>query len=286
MNILITGATGFIGKYLTKSLCLNHVLTLVVRDKVKARNEFGNSVNYLSTKSSDFLDSLNNLTIDVVFHLAGNSSYKETSEVCQQLIEDNIQFGALLLHGLSNSNLKLFVNFSSSLSFLENEKQATNYYASTKLAFSEILSYFHSKSSFKVVDLVLYSVYGIGDTTKRAINYVFDSIESSKPLMMSPGNQQMDFIHVNDVINLCGLCIDSMDELESYSRVHVGTGVSTTLKQLSLMIENEFGKKTNITWGGIPYRKNEKLINVAPVHLNSFWKAEIELSEGITLMKL
>jgi CDP-paratose synthetase len=285
MNILITGATGFIGKYLTKSLCSDHVVKVVVRDEAKARSTFGNSVKYLSTKSSSFLDELKSLKVDVVFHLAGNSSFNETPEVCRLLIEDNIQFGTLLLQGLSNSNVKLFVNFTSSLSFLENEKQATNFYASTKLAFSEILNYMQSKSGFKVLDLVLYAVYGKGDTTKRAINYVIDSIVSTEPLLMSPGNQQLDFIHVDDVIKLCGLCIDSMDGFTSYSRIHVGTGISTSLRQLAVIVEDAMGVKPNITWGGIPYRTNEKLINVAPVHLNSFWKAEIKLNEGILSMK-
>jgi hypothetical protein len=54
---------------------------------------------------------------------------------------------------------------------------------------------------------------------------------------------------------------------------------------LAFLIEKELGKQTKITWGGIPYRNNEKLINVAPVHLNSFWKAKIELSQGISLLK-
>ena len=102
---------------------------------------------------------------------------------------------------------------------------------------------------------------------------------------MSPGDQQMDFIHVQDIIELCQLSLNSIDHFESYTRIHAGTGISTTLKQLALIVENEFEKKTNINWGGIPYRKNEKIINVAPIHLNSFWRAKIGLSQGISLLK-
>ena len=285
MKILITGSTGFLGRLLTRAVCETHQVTVVVRDIKKAGIEFGNSVKYIDASSSKIIEEIRNSDSDIVFHLAGNSNFNESQDVLNQLIDDNIKFGTLLLQGLIDTNLKLFVNFSSSLSFSENEKKPTNFYATSKLAFSEIINYFQSKLNFKVVDLVLYTVYGKGDTTKRVINYVFDSLDTSEPILMSPGDQQLDFIHCDDVIKLCVLIIDLFDNFESYTRVHVGTGKSTTIRQLAKIVESVMDKKTNITWGGIPYRKSEKIVNVAPTHLNTFWKASIQLEEGISLIK-
>ncbi|MBK5145355.1 TIGR01777 family protein [Budviciaceae bacterium BWR-B9] len=68
MHILITGATGLIGRHLTKSLLLqSHTISVVSRNIEKARAQFGDSVSYLNT-----LDNLKNLdNFDAVINLAG-----------------------------------------------------------------------------------------------------------------------------------------------------------------------------------------------------------------------
>lgn len=68
MHILITGATGLIGRHLTKSLLLqSHTITVVSRSIEKARSLFGDSARYING-----LDSLKNLDdFDAVINLAG-----------------------------------------------------------------------------------------------------------------------------------------------------------------------------------------------------------------------
>ncbi|WP_140919357.1 TIGR01777 family oxidoreductase [Limnobaculum xujianqingii] len=68
MHILITGATGLIGRHLTQSLLLqSHTITVVSRSIEKARALFGDSVSYINA-----LDNLKNLdNFDAVINLAG-----------------------------------------------------------------------------------------------------------------------------------------------------------------------------------------------------------------------
>ncbi|WP_299788539.1 TIGR01777 family oxidoreductase [uncultured Shewanella sp.] len=67
MNILLTGATGFIGHQLVGALESNHRLTILTRDPVRAKDKLGGYHQYLA--SLDNLTSLNEF--DAVINLAG-----------------------------------------------------------------------------------------------------------------------------------------------------------------------------------------------------------------------
>ncbi|MDH5717530.1 MAG: TIGR01777 family oxidoreductase [Spirochaetia bacterium] len=75
MNILITGATGYLGYELAKKLtALKHSLTYISRNKEKAKNKLNLKGSYFSWnyKTEDFpLEALKN--IEAVFHLMGEN---------------------------------------------------------------------------------------------------------------------------------------------------------------------------------------------------------------------
>jgi CDP-paratose synthetase len=127
--------------------------------------------------------------------------------------------------------------------------------------------------------LILYTIYGKGDKTKRALNYILDSLDASEPMTMSPGEQIMDFIHVDDVIGLCLQLLENKP-YKKIEEIHVGTGRGTTLKQAAQLIASLSHQKANIHFGSIPYRKEEKMVNIAPISQNRFWKSSVEIETG------
>ncbi|WP_299494996.1 TIGR01777 family oxidoreductase [uncultured Shewanella sp.] len=84
MNILITGATGFIGTQLVHALEQEHTLTLLSRHPGKAAQKLGMSHTYLKELSS--LEHLND--IDIVINLAGEAiankrwSHEQKDRIC------------------------------------------------------------------------------------------------------------------------------------------------------------------------------------------------------------
>ena len=280
MKILITGSTGFIGRHLVASF-FTYDLLLVVRDKAKALSCFGDKHRIVEEKDPMYETTILDFAPDYVYHLAGNASPSEELDQLNSLIDANILVASRLLAVLSKTKLKLFVNFSTSLLYESNEKKAVNFYAATKSAFSEILTYYQLKSGFKWVDFVLYNVYGVGDTSKKAINYILDSLDSKEVVKMSPGLQQLDFVYVDDVIDACHETISSLGTLKAYSRLHVGTGTATSLQMMAKQIEEITGKHCNVEWGGLSYRQNEKMFSQAPVSENQFWKAKTGIKQGV-----
>ena len=89
MRILITGATGFVGKTLIPYLFSKGVndLVLLVRNLDKAKTLFGNeSVEMITTQSSDWMEQVKNANPDVTLHLAAFFTGRHDYENANKLV--------------------------------------------------------------------------------------------------------------------------------------------------------------------------------------------------------
>ena len=278
MKILISGSNGFIGNKLLHRLSfLNHKLAIHVRTKP---TNIEPNITVFCGELINFSEQIKDFSPHYVFHLAGKSNYPTNIKEEQELWESNELYGTILLSILKDIPNLIFVNFSTSLAYAEGRIQPFTYYALTKANFVNNLMYFSQVSSLRVFNLILYNVYGREDKTKRAINYIIDALDAPYPVLMSPGEQQLDFVHVDDVIKLCKELLDKQP-VGCNEDIHVGSGKSLTLKDVVTIIEKISNKHANIYFGGIPYRKEEKMINVANVEKNRFWKSTIPFEKGI-----
>lgn len=289
MNILITGATGFIGRHLVPIISQDatNELLLVCRNVCKAKSLFNNAK--CTILSCDQLESIISFNPHVVIHLASKVTSKNDTEIINELISANILFGVQLLNALKGcSNMKLFINIGTFAEYRFNSKQIDNayLYSASKTAFRSFLDYYSSLSDYKYVHVIPYSIYGGQDTSKKVMDYIKDSFESDIPIQMTEGKQVLDFIHVDDIVSFFRYIIHHLDLfslLENGETIHLGTGVGTSLKDLASMLELKFHHKANIQWGGIPYRERDIMYAVAPVNKLKIlgWESQIPLSVGI-----
>jgi nucleoside-diphosphate-sugar epimerase len=277
MRILITGATGFIGQKLLKLLTdHNHTVAIHSRNQPEG---IDSNVLVFSGELNQFQDEIIAFSPQYVFHLVGSSIYPKNKEDEEVLWSSNVQYGNTLLAIVKEIPELIFVNFTTSLAYEGSIISPSSFYALTKANFIQSLEYFARFYTLRVFNLILYTVYGKGDKTKRAINYILDSLDAIEPISMSPGEQIMDFIHVDDVIRLCMHLLENKPN-EKMEEIHVGTGSGSTLKQAAVLIESLSDQKANIQFGSIPYRREEKMVNIAPVSQNRFWKSSVEIETG------
>lgn len=277
MRILVTGASGFIGRKLVERLVLEKNEVAIYSRKIVYK--FLEPVKIFAGDINALTESIQAFAPNYVFNLAGLSIYPKNSVDRESLWDANVLFGAKLVEILKNNKNVVFVNFNTSLAYKGIGIYPHSYYAMTKVCFSQTLSYYTEKNYFSAFNLILYNVYGNNDSTKRAINYIIDSLDAHIPVLMSPGGQVMDFIHVEDVIQLC---IELLKQTPSIPMedIHVGTGKGITLKETAHLISALSGKQTNIQFGGLPYRDDEKMVNIAPIENNRFWKSTISIEQG------
>lgn len=219
MRILITGATGFVGKTLIPYLFSKGVndLVLLVRNLDKAKTLFGNeSVEMITTQSSDWMEQVKNANPDVTLHLAAFFTGRHDYENANKLVEANISFTTFLLEALSNTQCQHFINIGtfSEFRYGDGEYHPNNLYSATKTAERPIIRYYQSISKWNWINVVVYSPYGRYNAYKKVIDYMIDSFSASEPVDFTMGEQILDFIHVDDMADFFYTLIQKLPELK------------------------------------------------------------------------
>lgn len=267
MNILVTGATGFIGKHLVRELNRTHCVHILVRPSSKWGDlgvehcvEFNGDIEFLANY-------LKANAIEGIIHLASLYIAEHKPSQIKELLMSNVYLGTALLEAAKIAGTRWFLNTGTiwqnyNSPDYADEYNPVNLYAATKQAFMTMAKYYTETSQLRFVTLKLCDTFG-QDDTRRKIFSLFDNIsKSGAPLDMSPGEQRMDILHIDDVVNgfivLANMLSDETQSLES--EYVLSSGVQLSLKELASIYERKNHVHLNINWGGRPYRQREVMV--------------------------
>ncbi len=292
MKILITGSTGFVGRTLIPFLVRNGIteLCLLIRNEEKAQSLFyGLPVLYINTTSDDWNQQVTAYNPDIVLHMATFFTGHRNIKAINQIVNSNILFPTLLLEALSHTDCKYFINIGTFTEFLYGNEQyfANNLYSASKTAIRSIIQYYQKQSLWKWINIVIYSPYGRKNEQKKVIDFMADALGATVPIKFSLGKQILDFIHVDDIADFfytVFLHIESFKD--SYTQLHLGTGIGHTLRTVGHIMEDISGKKLNADWGGYPYKPFDTMYAVAPIARNLEllnWNSKLSIEEGISI---
>jgi CDP-paratose synthetase len=293
MKILITGATGFVGK--TFVPYLHHQgytdLVLLVRNPEKAKALFPHLPIQLIDTRMDWREEVIACNADVVLHMATLFTGRCDADNARAIVETNILLTTQLLEAVMHTHCRYFINIGTFTEFLHGDGQymPNNLYSASKTAVRPILQYYQTQSSWQWVNVVVYSPYGRYNSQKKVIDYMMDAMDSPTPIAFSKGEQILDFIHVDDMADFFATLLQKLPTLrEDFVEFHLGTGEGHSVREVAMVMESVFGKKINADWGGIPYRPLDTMHAVAPISKNLSllgWRSKLSLVDGITILK-
>ncbi len=294
MKILITGATGFVGKTLIPYLYENgwEDIAVLVRNPKKARDLFlGIPELKIINTSTGWNNDIEMYNPDAVIHLATYFTGKSDIKSATEIINIYILFTTQLLESVSHTDCRYFINIGTFSEYRNGAGvfKANNLYSASKTAVRPIIQFYQSISDFKWVNVIVYSPYGRYNSQKKIIDYLIDAIDSETPVAFSKGEQILDFIHVDDMASFFSTLLGKIHTLpESYYEFHLGSGEGRSIREVAGIIEKIYGGKINADWGKLPYRTNDIMHAVAPISTNLYlldWKSNLSIEDGIKILK-
>jgi nucleoside-diphosphate-sugar epimerase len=289
---LITGATGFVGSHLTRRLAAEGWQThIIVRPRssqellTSVRDQLRMHVHDGSTES--MLQILAAARPDVVFHLASLFLASHTAADVRPLIESNVLFATQLVEAMTAHNVHALVNTGTAWQHYENaEYNPVCLYAATKQTFEAILRFYIETTQLKTITLTLFDTYGPRDPRPKLFSVLQRVARTQERLAMSPGEQLLDVVYIDDVVRAFLLAADRVQrgntpQTETFA---VSSGHPVSLRELVRTFEEVSGASLPIEWGKRPYRPREVMTpwtNGAPL---PGWTPQIELREGIEML--
>lgn len=251
---IITGATGFIGKYLVRELINQGVEVIaIVRGNSRNMSELTSlPVKIIKCDISDFRllpELITDRDIDTIFHFAwqGVSDLDARNQAVQI---QNLQSTLDLIDAIGKMSIKTFVGAGSlheaeAIVEMQEDKMISNMgfmYKSAKTA-----AHWMGKAKSGNMGIrffwPLINTYGEGEKSARLINTIIRKIIWGEEPALSSGNQYYDFVHVEDVAHALYLIAEKGVDGTNYV---IGSGQAKPLKEFIKVV----GDITNKMKGG------------------------------------
>lgn len=268
MKLIITGANGFIGRHLCKRLQFERWnFSCLIRPEAVSTFFVENGIPTIQIdgEASSLAEIFKMENATGIVHLASHFVAEHQEKDLSPLVLSNVLFGTQVLDASVKAGVKWFLNTGT---FWQHYNGATydpvNLYAATKQALEDIGRFYANAHGLRFCTLKLCDTYGPNDTRDKIFNLWEKISKSGEALDMSPGDQLIDIVHVDQVVQsyvrlIAGLNSKglSSENCESY---YVSSNQMVSLKELAREYERTNQVKLNINWGGRSYRRREVMV--------------------------
>lgn len=295
MKVIISGATGFLGKAITEE-CLKHndEVVVLVKDVQKAYELWGNNLTIVECALSDyrnFAESNIKMEIgqaDVFYHLAWNgTSGRLRGDYSIQLA--NVEAACDALKLAAELKCKRFINAGSIM-----EYEASKYlhetgcepglgyiYSISKLSADYMLKTISYNEGIDYINAVISNIYGEGEVSERFINVMLRKMLHGESLNLTTCEQLYDFIYITDAAEVFYMLADKGVSGQEY---YIGNSVLRPLKEFVLVMKNELKSSSVINFGKVPFNGSFSTysdIDIAKVERELGYIPKISFAEGI-----
>jgi nucleoside-diphosphate-sugar epimerase len=289
---LITGASGYIGWHVARRLIqTGWNVTAVVRPSsnlVRLESLPRKVAVLVHDGSTDSMFRIvRSSAPDTVFHLAAHALSGHQPDDVVPLLEANITFGTQLLEAMAANGIQRLVTTGTHWQHYDSQDYSpVCLYAACKQAFWDIVRYYSEARGVAAINLILFDTYGPADSRPKLFQLLRAAAASREPLAMTPGDQLIDLVHVEDVAEAYRVAAELLHDeaVYRYATYAVRSNEPIKLRDVVRRFEDVSGTKVPVIWGGRPYRTREIMVPWSEGETLPGWEARIRLSEGLRVV--
>ncbi len=291
MRILVTGATGFIGRALAARLAAGAENDVAILVRPTYRDQplppplgslqdrllvvYADLRNYRETQRA-----LHAVRPEQLFHLAAGGVSDPFLDV-DAALEQNLSTLLNLLRAAYEDELtpppgKVVVVRT------PGELSAMNPYAASKAAAWQFCAMYARTRGWPILGAMPFQTYGPGQHSRHLISGAMTAALAGKDFALTEGRQEKDWIYISDVID--GLLAVRDAALPPGATVELGTGELTSVAQVVQMVYDLAGGTGRPLIGALPSRAGEVQAHAAGAERTRQqidWQAAVSLEQGL-----
>lgn len=284
-RVLVTGASGFIGRHLCSRLAQEGASVYGVTNQ--QRPSFDGAIRWIrgDLTDSNFVEAaLQTAQPDILYHLAGSATGNRTLEAVMPTFYNNCHTAVNVL--VASTKFKTSRIIVAGSMEEPDERQCfeapVSPYAAAKWSATAYARMFHQLYGTPVTVARIFMVYGPGKQNEnKLIPYVIKSLLRRETPEIFSSSRDIDWIYVGDVVEAL-VRIGYKEGLEGKT-LDVGTGILTSVRDVCDQVKKKIGGDQQLNFERKNNRPAERIRKAEKDELHGLlgWEPKVNLDEGL-----
>ena len=277
MNILITGANGFLGRALIKRLKREKNFNIFGLVRQKCCLDIDYAIVDL-TSTDEVEDIFKRHRFDVIFHFAAVTEHDKIVNDKYRTLDINLNGTRNILQSFNKYCKDALFIYSSSGKVYGNTNELPiteqalvrpiNVLGKVKSITEKIID-FYAVPYNKYVIMRIFNVYGISQKSTFVIPVIMNQLKEGKDITLGNITDKRDYLNIEDLTEAFYKIILAKDNLKTEEIINIGSGTALSVRDILDEFEKCLNIKINVRVDNSRFRNDEKQIEFCD---NSYFK--------------
>jgi nucleoside-diphosphate-sugar epimerase len=273
-RIVVTGATGFIGRHLVETLKKKGM------EPVQIDISLGNDI--CEERTLQDIGSF-----DVLVHLAGKLFVPDSFESSGDFFRTNI-LGTINALELCKKNNARFITLSSYVygrpDYLpvneDHPVRMWNPYAASKIIAEQLTQAYNRNFNLPAIILRVFNVYGHGQKEPFLFPLIINGLKRGKLVLQDP-EPKRDFVYVLDLVDAIERCL--FCDCQDFRVYNIGSGISYSVAQIVGIAKNVLRSNSPVVYTGKTRTTDimDVVADVSKIRKELGWEPRYDLRSGV-----